>query len=67
MTDRLFAIGDRVFYILSRGYSRPEQMYFPAHVVNVTPKRIVIRLDGERQHRNVSAWSLTKERPHQAS
>lgn len=61
-----FTVGDRVFYMLPKGGGRTTLVYLPAEVIRVTAKRIVIRVDGSKNHRNVLAWSLTKEKPHAA-
>lgn len=56
-----FKAGDRVFYVLPRGNGRPAEVRLPAEVVTVTKKRIVIRVDGSRNHRNVLPISLIPE------
>lgn len=60
MTLDRFAIGSRVFYVLSRGNGRSEDRYLAATIVNKTPKRYVIRVDGSKNHRNVLSWALTE-------
>jgi hypothetical protein len=54
--------GDRIVYVLSRTANYPERR-FPGVVVNVTPLRVVIRLDGHKSHRNVLASSVVPEGP----
>lgn len=57
--------GDRVFYVLpkSKAAHRFADRYLPAQVVNVTRKRVVIRVDGETAHRCVLPPSLVRALP----
>lgn len=50
--------GDRVIYVLPRGNGRPVEKRLYATVINVTAKRVVIRVDGERGHRCTIAKHL---------
>ena len=59
MDTKVFNKNDRVFYMLPRGYGRKQVRYLPATVLNVTKKRVVIRVDGENNHRNTLPTNLT--------
>lgn len=56
-----FNIGDHVFYVLPKGNGRETERRFAATVINIKEKRIVIRLDGSPNHRNVLPTSLVRE------
>lgn len=54
-------IGDRVYYIL-------EQMlhvkYLPGEILNITPRRVIIKLDDYKTYRVVGHNKIATEIPH---
>ncbi len=61
--NRQIQIGDRMFYVLPKGHGSPVAVFLPCVVINIGKKRIVIRLDGSRNHRNILPTSLCFEVP----
>lgn len=53
--------GDRVVYVLPKGNGRLAEKRLYATVINITSKRVVIRVDGTSGHRCTIAAHLRVE------